>query len=88
MTAFAQASSEESRRIMEEFLDHVFADHQDNPFATRMHTALPVLPDEPSAEQIDAWVELAGLVQDSEFRPRIRFGSPRSCAVPLAAKAA
>jgi DNA-binding transcriptional MerR regulator len=72
MTAFAQASAEESRRIMEAFLDSIFADHQDNPFAQRMRTALPVLPDEPSAEQIDAWVELAGLVQDSEFRGRIR----------------
>lgn len=72
MTAFAQASAEESRRIMEEFLDSIFADHQDNPFAQRMRTTLPVLPDEPSAEQIDAWVELARLVQHSEFRARIR----------------
>jgi DNA-binding transcriptional MerR regulator len=72
MTAFAQASAEESRRIMEEFLDSIFADHQDNPFAQRMRTTLPVLPDEPSTERIDAWVELAGLVQDSEFRARVR----------------
>jgi DNA-binding transcriptional MerR regulator len=71
MTAFAQASAEESRRIMEEFLDSIFADHQDNPFAQRMRTTLAVLPDEPSAEQIDAWVELARLVQDSEFRARV-----------------
>jgi DNA-binding transcriptional MerR regulator len=72
MTAFAQASAEESRRIMEEFLDSIFADQQDNPFAQRMRTTLPVLPDEPSIERIDAWVELAGLVQDSEFRARVR----------------
>jgi DNA-binding transcriptional MerR regulator len=72
MTAFAQASAEESRRIMEEFLDSIFADHQDNPFAQRMRTALPELPDEPSAELIDAWIELAGLVQDSAFRTRMR----------------
>ena len=72
MTALAQASAEESRRIMEEFLDSVFADHQDNPFAERMRSALPVLPDAPSDEQIDAWVELAGLVQGPEFRARIR----------------
>jgi DNA-binding transcriptional MerR regulator len=72
MTAFAEASAEESRRIMEEFLDAIFADHQSNPFAERMRSALPVLPDGPSAEQIDAWVELATLVHDSEFRARIR----------------
>ncbi len=72
MTAFAEASAEESRRIMEEFLDSIFADHQGNPFAERMRSALPVLPDEPSAEQVDAWVELARLVHDSAFRARIR----------------
>ena len=33
---------------------------------------MAVLPDEPSAEHIDAWPELAGLVQDSEFRAHIR----------------
>ena len=72
MTALAQASAEESRRIMEEFLDSIFSDHQDNPFAQRMRSALPLLPDEPTAEQIDAWVELTGMVQDSAFRTRIR----------------
>jgi DNA-binding transcriptional MerR regulator len=72
MTAFAEASAEESRRIMDEFLDSIFADHPNNPFAQRMRTALPVLPDEPSAQQIDAWVELASLIQDSAFRARIR----------------
>jgi DNA-binding transcriptional MerR regulator len=72
MTAFAQASADEYRRIVEEFLDSIFADHQENPFAERMRATLPVLPEEPSAEQIDAWIELAGLVQDSEFRARIR----------------
>ena len=72
MTAFAEASAEESRRIMEEFLDSVFADHQGNPFAERMRSALPVLPDDPSAEEVDAWVELARLVHDSAFRARIR----------------
>lgn len=72
MTAFAQASAEESRRIMDEFLDSVFADHENNPFATRMRSSLPLLADQPSDAQIDAWIELAALVQDTEFRARIR----------------
>ena len=72
MTAFAQASAEESRRIMDEFLYSVFADHEDNPFATRMRSSLPVLADQPSDAQIDAWIELAALVQDVAFRARIR----------------
>ena len=71
MTAFARASADESRRIMEEFLDAVFADRPDDPFLTRMRTALPALSERPSDAQIDAWIELAGLVQDPDFRARV-----------------
>ena len=34
--------------------------------------AAPNLPDDPSAEQVDAWVEIAELVGDPGFRQRIR----------------
>ena len=37
-----------------------------------MRTATPALPDDPSLEQIDAWIELAELVGDSAFRSRVR----------------
>jgi DNA-binding transcriptional MerR regulator len=72
MTAYARASADESRRIMDAFLDAVFAEHQQDPFATRMRAAMPVLPDRPSDAQVDAWIELAGLVQDEAFRERVR----------------
>ncbi len=72
MTAFAHASADESRRILNEFLNSVFAGHESNPFVARMRGSLPVLADHPSDEQIDAWIELAALVQDAEFRARIR----------------
>jgi DNA-binding transcriptional MerR regulator len=72
MTAFASASADEAARIMEEFLSAVFADHDNNPFALRMRAALPALPDEPTDAQVDAWIELAGLVGDPEFRERVR----------------
>jgi DNA-binding transcriptional MerR regulator len=72
MTAFAHASADEANRIMEEFLATVFADHADDPFVERMRAALPMLPSEPSDAQIDAWVELAGLVGDPSFRGRVR----------------
>ena len=72
MTAFASASADEAGRIMDEFLSSVFADHGDNPFAVRMRAALPALPDEPTEAQVDAWIELAGLVGDPEFRERVR----------------
>ncbi|HVC41057.1 MAG TPA: MerR family transcriptional regulator [Candidatus Saccharimonadales bacterium] len=72
MTAFARASADEAGRIMEAFLAAVFADHEDDPFAERMRAALPVLPAEPSEAEIDAWIELAALVDDASFRQRIR----------------
>jgi DNA-binding transcriptional MerR regulator len=72
MTAFAHASADEAGRIMEDFLSVVFEDHEENPFAARMRSALPKLPDAPSEAQVDAWIELAGLVGDPSFRERIR----------------
>ena len=71
MTAFARASADESRQIMEEFLDAVFTNRPDDPFLSRMRTTLPTLSERPSDAQIDAWIELAGLVQDSGFRARV-----------------
>jgi DNA-binding transcriptional MerR regulator len=72
MTAFARASADEVNRIIGEFLTAVFADHEDDPFAERLRAALPALPAEPSDAQIDAWIELAGLVGDPGFRQRVR----------------
>jgi DNA-binding transcriptional MerR regulator len=72
MTAFARASADEAKRIMDAFLNAVFADHEDDPFAERMRAALPMLPPEPSEAQIDAWIELAELVEDASFQSRVR----------------
>jgi DNA-binding transcriptional MerR regulator len=72
MTAFARASADEANRIMEEFLAAVFEGREDDPFETRMRAALPVLPADPSDAQVDAWIELAGLVSDPTFRERVR----------------
>ena len=72
MTAFAQASADEVTRIMKDFLAAVFADHEANPFASTMRSGLPVLPDEPTNEQLDAWIELAALVNDRAFLARVR----------------
>ncbi|MGA9113993.1 MAG: MerR family transcriptional regulator [Candidatus Dormiibacterota bacterium] len=72
MTDFARASAEEACRTMDDFLSAAFADHEQDPFAAMMPDALPVLPDEPSQEQIDAWIELAALMSDPPFRGRVR----------------
>lgn len=72
MTAFARASADEVHRIMEDFLAAVFAGHEANPFLSTMRSGLPVLGDEPTEAQLDAWIELAALVSDPAFRTRVR----------------
>jgi DNA-binding transcriptional MerR regulator len=72
MSAFARASADEARRIMDDFLAAVFAGQPTDPFADRMRAGLPELPENPSDAQIDAWIELAGLVSDAGFRARVR----------------
>jgi DNA-binding transcriptional MerR regulator len=72
MTRLARASAGESRRIIEDFLDEMFGEPAPDPVAEKWRSAAPGLPDEPSDAQIDAWVELAALVQDPAFRARIR----------------
>jgi hypothetical protein len=37
-----------------------------------LRRAMPDLPDEPAQDQVDAWVELAELTQDPEFRATVR----------------
>jgi DNA-binding transcriptional MerR regulator len=73
MTRLAHISDEERRRIVEEFLDEVLGGLDVDPgLAARLRGALPELPEEPTPAQVDAWVELAELVRDPDFRARIR----------------
>ena len=37
-----------------------------------LRSAIPELPDDPSPAQVDAWVELAELVQDPDFTASVR----------------
>ncbi|MGP4045166.1 helix-turn-helix domain-containing protein [Streptomyces sp. 2A115] len=74
MNKLARLSAAERRRIIEDFVDEVFAglDAADPAFRNRMwHNAVD-LPDDPTSEQVDAWVELAELMRDPEFRARMR----------------
>jgi hypothetical protein len=53
-----------------------------------MRSALPELPDDPSPEQVDAWIELAQLVQDEDFRRTIRRMSEQHAAARADGEAA
>jgi DNA-binding transcriptional MerR regulator len=73
MHKLARLSDEERRRIIDGFIDETFGDLDANPeFVAMLRSAMPELPDDPEPEQVDAWVELAELVQDPDFKARIR----------------
>ncbi|MET7689917.1 MerR family transcriptional regulator [Streptomyces sp. NPDC005483] len=74
MNKLARLSAAERRRIMEEFVEEMFhgLDLADPDIRDRMRTSALSLPDDPTPEQVDAWVELADLVQDPEFRALMR----------------
>ncbi|TDD68545.1 MerR family transcriptional regulator [Actinomadura darangshiensis] len=73
MHKLARLSDEERRRIITDFIDESFAGLDLDPgFEAKMRSALPELPDDPEPEQVDAWVELAELVGDPDFRAAVR----------------
>ena len=81
MHRLAQLSDRERRRIVADFLDQAFEGLDIEPgFAARMRSAAPELPDDPSPVQVDAWIELAELVQDEAFRTAIRRMSEQHAA--------
>ena len=73
MTRLAHISDVERKRIVEDFLDDVLGGLEVDPgLEARLRGGLPELPDDPAPEQVEAWVELAELVRDPDFRARIR----------------
>ncbi|MER5659471.1 MerR family transcriptional regulator [Streptomyces mirabilis] len=74
MNKLARLSAAERKRIMEEFVEELFhgLDSVDPAIQERMRSIAVDLPQEPTPEQVDAWVELAEMVQDPEFRARMR----------------
>ncbi|WP_229402561.1 helix-turn-helix domain-containing protein [Micromonospora okii] len=76
MTELARLSAEERQRIIDDFVAEVFAgvpaDAPGGGLAGAMRALPPALPDEPTDAEVDAWVELAGLVADPAFRERVR----------------
>ena len=79
MHDLARLGAAERRSIVADFVEEVFAGLDADPgIAARMRAATPELPDEPSSEQVQAWIELAELVADADFRRRIRAMVQRS----------
>lgn len=82
MKNLASMTDEQRAALIDDFWDEVTAGLNINPsFDTGMRSAKPALPDDPSPDQLQAWLELAELVQDKDFRARIRaMGEQHSAA--------
>ncbi|MBQ1157105.1 MerR family transcriptional regulator [Streptomyces sp. A73] len=73
MHRLAQLSEDERRRLIGDFLDAVFGGLDAAPaFAGVMRSMTPELPDNPEPEQVQAWVELAEMSLDPDFRALVR----------------
>ncbi|MEU6128670.1 MerR family transcriptional regulator [Saccharopolyspora sp. NPDC047091] len=73
MHKLATMSDAERDRIIDEFWDGTIGGLDvDAEFAAWMRSAKPALPDDPSTEQVEAWIELAELVTDDDFRRAVR----------------
>lgn len=73
MNKLARLSAAERRQIIEDFIAEVFDGLDADPkLPEKLRLTVPELPDEPSPEQVGAWVELAELAQDPAFRRQMR----------------
>ncbi|GAB2824493.1 MerR family transcriptional regulator [Actinocorallia aurea] len=69
MHRLARLSAAERDALVASFFDSAFT----VPTLRALRTSLtPTLPDDPTPEQVDAWVELAELLQNEEFRALMR----------------
>ncbi|PPK66885.1 DNA-binding transcriptional MerR regulator [Actinokineospora auranticolor] len=76
MHKMARLSAQERQRVIDEFVDRTFEGVDSAApgagIAQAMRGLPADLPEEPTADQVDAWVELAELVADPDFQARVR----------------
>ncbi|MET9624100.1 MerR family transcriptional regulator [Streptomyces sp. NPDC006464] len=73
MHRLAKLSATERRRLVGDFLDAAFEGVGTGPaFAGIARSMTPELPEDATTEQVEAWVELAELSQDPDFRAHVR----------------
>lgn len=73
MNKLAKLSAAERQRIIDEYWEETFEGLDVDPqFAAMSRSVKIELPEDPSPQQVDAWIELAELVQDPDYRARVR----------------
>jgi len=66
MADLTNLTADERRRIVDDYLDAVFGDDP-SAVADKLRTGTPELPDDPTPDQVAAWVEIAALLRDPDF---------------------
>ncbi|MEX5710481.1 MerR family transcriptional regulator [Parafrankia sp. FMc6] len=66
MTELINLTAEQRRRLVDDYLDAVFGDSR-SAVADKLAMGTPELPEDPSPEQVAAWVEVAELLRDPDF---------------------
>ncbi|CAM5412253.1 MerR family transcriptional regulator [Streptomyces spiroverticillatus] len=83
MNRLARLSAVERTQIIDEFKEEVFGGLTVDPqLGDRLRNLSITLPDDPTPEQVDAWIELAELVRDPGFRTRLRIWMELNTPVP------
>jgi DNA-binding transcriptional MerR regulator len=73
MHKLVSMSDDDRERLIDAFWNEISAGLDVHPaFVERLRRMRPDLPADPSTEQLEAWIELAELVQDDEFRASVR----------------
>src|SRR4029453_10672613 len=85
MHRLAKMSEVERQHLINDFLDDTVGGTNANPELIAMLRAMrPELPDDPEPHQVQAWVELAELVQNPDFRASVRRMAEYQAAEPHA----
>jgi DNA-binding transcriptional MerR regulator len=73
MHKLVSMSDDDRHRLIEEFWNEVTEGLEVHPtLVERLRARRPNLPEEPTAEQLEAWIELADMVRDTDFRRSVR----------------
>ncbi|MFJ9779382.1 MerR family transcriptional regulator [Amycolatopsis sp. NPDC101161] len=73
MHKLVSMSDDDRDELISRFWDFVTDGLDVHPgYLERLHNRRPHLPEEPSTEQLEAWIELAEIVQDDGFRTELR----------------
>ncbi|WP_344617237.1 TIGR03086 family metal-binding protein [Dactylosporangium salmoneum] len=72
MTKLARLSAAQRNAIIHQFVSDVLGDLDASGYREGLMAATPDLPDEPTNEQVDAWIELADMLGDPQLRAAMR----------------